>query len=592
MPPSQNLRIVLRRVAQVGLGGAAGLALWALVGHWDEPAMPPALYPVLFVFLLVQAGTALALAGPLRTARALTGALILALPVAALTALAGRRYLKPSDLLDDPVLLAVLAVLVFFSAPFLSVGLRRRTDWRRYEALFQSAWTITMRYGAAWVFVAVFWALALLSARLLGLVGIDALETALAVTWVRFVLTGAMLGMGLAVAYELREAIGPFLVLRLLRLLVPPVLAVVALFLAAVPFRGLGRLFGEFSAAGLLMATSMVAITLISSALDRNDTEAVSTSGLRAATRALALLLPPLAGLAVWAVVLRVAQYGWTPDRVLAGCVAAFLLAYGLGYGGAAAAGRGWAARIRAVNVAMALAVIAGAALWLTPVLDAYRISAASQVARYADGRAHAPELPLWDLAHDWGRAGRAGLERLEVLAARADDNALKELVERAGDQADMFHYLQAVDRLRLPLAAAELARLLPVRPEGAGPDAAALATLPAIDRDQWLRGCRHSLPGGRPGCVMVLGDFAPVPGAGVQGIVLFLDDEGRARGNHVMLSGGGEASVRVIYDPVADTWPLLTADVIARAQDGDFAIAPSGGHALLIGNAVLVPAR
>lgn len=584
-------QIALRRVAQVGLGGAAGLALWALAAHWDEPAMPPALYPVLFVFVLVQAGTALALAGPLRIGRALGGALILAVPISALTLLAGRRYVKPSDLLDDPVLLAVLAVLVFFSAPFLSVSLRRRADWRRHEALFQSAWTITVRYGAAWLFVAAAWALALLSARLLGLVGMDALDTALAVRWVRFVATGAMLGMGLAVAYELRATIGPVLILRLLRLLVPPVLAVVALFLAAVPFRGLSQLFGEFSAAGPLMATSMVAVTLISSALDRNDAEAVSGRVLRAATRALALMVPVLAGLAVWALVIRVRQYGWTPDRVLAGCVAMFLLAYGLGYCGAALTGRGWAARVRAVNVAMALAVIAGAALWLTPVLDAYRISATSQVARYADGRASAPDLPLWHMAHDWGRAGRSGLERLAALAERDGDGDLGELLALAGDRADPYHYRQAIDRLRLPLAAAELARLLPVRPEGAALDPAALGALPAINRDQWLKGCRDTLPGGRPGCVMVLGDFAPVPGAGVQGIVLFLDDAGRARGNHLMLRGGEDPSVRVIYDPVADTWPLLPADVIARAQDGDYAIAPSGGRALLIGDAVLVPA-
>ena len=595
MTPNRDMQIVLRRIVQVGLGAASGLALWVLVENWHGAWMPGSLYLALFVFLPVLAGTALALAGPFRTERALLGGVLLALPVTALASLAGRRYVQATDLLDDPVMLAVLAVLVFFASPFLTVWMRDRTQWRSYETLFRTAWTITVRYAAAWGFVAAFWAVAVLSAVLLSLVGITAFETALKTPWVRFTLTGAMLGMGLAVAYELRRTLNPFLILRLLRLLLPLVLAVVALFLSAVPFRGLSQLFGEFSAAGPLMATAMVAITLISSALDRSDGEAVSTPGLRLATRALALLLPLLTGLAVLAVAIRVGQYGWTPDRVLAGAVAVFLLAYGLGYCAAAARARDWAARIRTVNVWMALAVIGGAALWMTPVLDADRISANSQVARYlSDGVAPA-ELPLWQMAHDWGRAGRAGVQHLAAAAERAGDDDLRDLVEAAQDASDPYKFLQAVGRRQLPQDAADLAGLLAIRPEGASLDADALAVvlaaLPAINREQWLAGCRRLLPDGRPGCVLVAGDFAPVPGAQAQGIVLYLDNSGQARGNHVLLRTGHDPSVRVIFDPVADTWPQLPAKVVELALDGAFSVIPSGSRALRIGDAVLVPA-
>lgn len=585
----RDMQVALRRAVQVGLGTAAGLALWALAESWQSPALPPAIYLALFVFLLVQSGTALVLAGPFHTRRALGGALALSLPVTALAVLAGIRYATPTGFLDDPVMLAVLTVLVVFAVPFLSVWMRARQDWLDYAALFRSAWTVVVRYLAGWAFVAAFWMVAYLSARLLGLVGIEAVERLLGLAPVRFGLTGAMLGMGLAVAYELRDTINPFLILRLLRLLLPLVLAVVAVFLGAVPFRGLTQLFGEFSAAGPLIATSMVAITLISTALDETDDKAVSTRGLRAATRALALLTPLLAGLAVWAVALRVRQYGWTPDRVLAGSVATVLLAYGLGYA-IAALRHGWTGRVRGVNVAMALVVISGAALWMTPLLDAFRISASSQVQRYVEGRAAPEDLPLWQMAHDWGRAGRDAVARLAALADDSGDGELARLTGLVRDNPDPFHYRQAAERLRLPEAAAELARLMPVRPETAAALLADFAALPTINRDQWLAGCRRNLPDGRPGCVMVTGPFLPARDSDGQAIVLYLDDAGGVRGNHVLRRRSGELSVRVIYDPVDDTWPTLPADAIARALDGAFRIAPAGTQALWLGDAVLVP--
>ena len=60
--------------------------------------------------------------------------------------------------------------------------------------------------------------------------------------------------LALAVVTELSDYVSPFLILRLLRLMLPPVLLVLAVFLLALPLRGLSGLFGGLSAAATLLA--------------------------------------------------------------------------------------------------------------------------------------------------------------------------------------------------------------------------------------------------------------------------------------------------------------------------------------------------
>lgn len=590
MALSQEMQVAVHRLVLFGLGGIAALALWVLGENWDYPGLTPALYLALFTFTAAYSTVVLALAGPVPTPRALAGALVIAGPVTALVSLAGLRFVQSSDLLDEPVMLSVIAVLVFVSTPFLLVWVQRPSDWRRYSALFDAAWTMMVRYVVALIFVGVFWLVAFLSNALLGLVDIDVIDAILRTDWAVFGLSGAVFGLGLAVVYELRNRISPYLILRLLRLLVPVVLLVVAVFLAAVPFRGLSELFGELSAATTLLGVAIAAITLISAALDREDDTAVSTRGIRMATRALTLILPLLAALAVWAVVLRVRQYGWTPDRVLAAAAALFVLAYGVGYCVSALRWSDWATRVRRANVAMALAIIAVSALWMTPVLNPYRISMRSQVTRFEAGQATLDQLPVWQLQHHWGRAGQDGLARLEAMTERADHTELLARIDAARTHPSAFRYRQEIENRQAPGNAENLARLMAVRPAGPALTPQDFAGLPFRRMTDWLNGCQQSLPDGRAGCVLVRGTYSQAFDADTQGIVLFLDSAGQARANFVMLRDGKDIKVKGVFDPVADRWPSLPASVVAQALDGVFEIRPSGTNALFIGDMALVP--
>jgi hypothetical protein len=577
------------RAILVVAGALAGVLLWGITENWNNPDLPPLLVLGAFSLVLIQGLMVLLLTGPVAAGRAFAGGLWLALPLSALIVSAGLRPRLATDILDDPAIVSVAFIVWLFAVPFLFVRLRDPARWLDYAALFEAAWALYMRLALALIFVGAFWIVLFLSNALLLLVDVDVIEQLLRRSWISFTLCGGMLGLGLAVLHEFRETLSPFVILRLLRLLVPVMLGVVLIFLLAAPFRELARLFGEFSAAGTLMGTAMVAISLISSALDRSDADAVRTRGLRAATRMLALVLPFLCGLAVWAVALRVAQYGWTPDRVHAASIALFLLGYGLAYAGVSLVRPGWAGRIRQANVVMALAVIALGAATMTPVLNPYRISTNSQVDRFLAGRVMLAELPLWEMSHFWGRAGEDGLSRLEALTARPDHAEIRERIAEARALDSRYLFERAAETRELPARARRLADLLAVRGRESALLPASFGALDPYQLTRWLDACARRLPDGRAACVLVQGDFAAGLAADEQAMILYLDETGTARANYVSFVDGVISGVLPVVDPVRGGWPELPPEVIARALDGEFDIRPSGDNALWVGDAVLV---
>ena len=85
---------------------------------------------------------------------------------------------------------------------------------------------------------------------MLGIVGIDVIGRLLEHEAVILTLTGAVFGLGMAVIHDLADLLSPYVVLRMFRLFLPVVLAVMAVFLVALPFRGLDGLVSGLSPSG------------------------------------------------------------------------------------------------------------------------------------------------------------------------------------------------------------------------------------------------------------------------------------------------------------------------------------------------------
>ncbi|VDC28556.1 DUF4153 domain-containing protein [Pseudogemmobacter humi] len=495
-------------------GAAAGLAVWLLAEAAENDLLGERLTLFLAVLISVFTGAFFAMAGTLRLRGAAFRAAPLSLMTAGLVWLVSMRWPGVEGLFGTPApLLAGFAVAVL-PVPFL-LAEASRGNWRDYPALFGISWTIFVRAMVAAAFTGAVWLVILLSSALLEMVGITVIRDLLLRDGMPLVISGAAFGLAVAVVNELAEHLSPRLVHWLLRLLLPVVTVVSAVFTGAALIRGFDDGFPGLSPAAALLAMAAAGILLVTVALDADDAEATQSPVLLWSARAMSLLLPVLAGLAFWAVWIRIAAYGPTPTRLLVLVLVLIALVYGLVYAAAILRGRGWAGHIRAANPWLALGVICAAVLWMTPVVDAEAISARAQA-----GRVIAGDKSLEDMGYSgfraWGFAGERAMARIGDHALAEGDEALLASVRalQAGDYGGFYGTVQTDSSSRRPALITELESLLPVQPDSAsGTKTMLLGEMEEWDLDQILSACQNVLDG-RPGCLMVVADLLPeVPG-------------------------------------------------------------------------------
>ena len=560
--------------AQLALAGALGGSLiWGVMEAFDRERI--AHYPALVLtgIIVTLFGALLGMAGPIGLRRALPRAVGLAVVVGGLIALTMLRYAEPDAFIQAGIPVLAAFAVATLPVPFLIAG--ARTGWSDYPALFLEAWSVVPRYSAASAFTGLVWLVIFLSDELLNIVGIDVIDRLLSYDVVPLVIAGAVLGLGMAVVHELADLLSPYVVLRLFRLFLPVVLAVTTVFLIALPFRGLDGLAGSLSPALLLLTMVGGGIALVSIAVDQSDPDATHSPALMRSAQGMALVLPVLAGLAFWAIWLRVAERGWSPDRVFVVLVAGIGLAYGLIYAQAVLRGGGWMGRIRRGNIYMALAIIALAALWLSPVLNAERISASDQLARFTSGRTAADALDVVAL-RSWGKPGAAVISELEARANEPGQEALAALL--AGETVT-----PGVDRAAL---VERLRAVLPVQPATAtGTRDALFDAAAGYMLQDWLQVCGAGLAPGQPGCLLVIADLLPTM-PGEEGMLflkrsddyveiagLYIGDDGQLRQRGTTRPDGRyftTSEALALMQQYQKTPPPVTAAMLNQLGTGD----------------------
>ncbi|NJM82961.1 MAG: DUF4153 domain-containing protein [Tabrizicola sp.] len=482
-------------LALIGAAGAA--AFYGLLELTDNNVLSSGRAISLAAFICTFFGGILAAAGPIGLRKAALGALVIAAVTAGLVALKVWSRGDGDIFFEAPLTFLAAFTVATLPLPFLISW--SGPGWRDYPTLFFEAWSITVRSAAAGAFTGLVWLVISLSDALFQLIGLEVISDLLDITIVPFLITGAVLGLAMAVVHEFADLLSPYLVLRLFRLLLPVVTAVMAVFLATLPFRDLDGLFQDFSPAMVLLTMVATGIALVSIAIDQTDEEATASPFLRAAAQVQALILPVMAGFAAWALWTRIDQYGLTPERIFISILAIFALGYGLFYALAVLRRTAWMARIRRTNLWMALAAIVTAALWLTPLLDAERISARNQLARFEAGQTPLDQLDIYQIG-SWGAAGEAALAALE---AKAKEPGQEALANRLAPDA-------AVPPSREALVA-ELIPLLPLQPPTAtGTRDVLIGALVDYELADWIASCKRLQPDGRAGCVLVVADLLP----------------------------------------------------------------------------------
>ena len=320
-----------------------------------------------------------------------------------------------------PFFSSVLAVLL--AAPFFQAwrdSVTTPNEWRLwqlpYALIHRHAWTDAVLGAAGMVFAGLSMLLALLIGGLFGLIGIELLEKVIGKGWFAFPLIGAAFGAAVGLLRE-RDALIALLqrlVMLVLSVLAPVLAIAVTLFLLTTLGTGLDKLWNAgFSATAMTLSVASVAMLLINSVI--GDDGEGGNRVLRWSSALLAILITPLSLLAAIAMFWRIAQYGWTPERLWGAIAVCIALAYAAICLWALIRGRAhFAPWLRDGQKRMALVVCGIAIILALPVVDFGAISTRDQVARLRSGKVAEAAFDLRAMAFDFGPTGRRALQALE----------------------------------------------------------------------------------------------------------------------------------------------------------------------------------
>ena len=283
----------------------------------------------------------------------------------------------------------VLAAALFVAHVLVNNLIIERRVVPPYARHFDTAWKQGVQIMLATAFVLVFWGVLLLGAGLFRLVDIGFFQRLIEHRWFQFPATT----LALAVAIHVTD-VQPSLIrgarslaLMLLSWLLP-LLVVIPPRVSRQPAVHLARSAVEelTSRTGLLLVSAGLLVFLINSFYQDGATEGAVSWIKRTAAGIGAIELIPLVGLAVWALSLRVGQYGWSVERIFAAAVIALAACYTVGYAAAVALSPTTLKRIEIANFVTAYVFLGLVLALFTPLADPARLMVADQVARLKSG--------------------------------------------------------------------------------------------------------------------------------------------------------------------------------------------------------------
>jgi hypothetical protein len=316
----------------------------------------------------------------------------------------------------------ILAVLV--ATPLFQTRRDVAPDWRfwklwqmPYARLHSHAWTDAVIGAASLAFVGVTFLLVMLIGEMFHLIGIELIRDLLRGEWFGWMLAGAAFGGAVGLLRERDKLVSTLqrLVMIVLAVLAPVLAAALVLFLLSLLGTGLQKLWDAgFSTAALMLGISAFAVLLANAVIGNGAEDRSNNRVLHAAAAVLAVAVLPLAIIAAISMQVRIAQYGWTPERIWGVIAVGIALAYGVA-GVVALARRRWSFddALRPLQQKLAIGLMLLAAFLALPILDFGAISTRDQLARLKAGAVPAEKFDWAALAFDFGPSGRRALKEL-----------------------------------------------------------------------------------------------------------------------------------------------------------------------------------
>ena len=351
--------------------------------------------------------------------------------------------------------------------PWIQQSLRMHNDITRYSYFYQSVWHNVLVLLVIFITNGLTWLVLLLWSELFKLVGITFFKTLFFSTdWFIYLTLGLVTALAVILARtqsRLIDSIQKLFTLIATGLL-PLVSLLTLLFIITLPFAGLNAISRHISAAGLLLTLAFLQLLLMAVVRDPQKASIPWAGPLRYLIKTALLVTPLYVLIAAWALWLRVAQYGWTAERLHGALAVVVLLVWSLGYFVSIVWRKGQNPLVLQgkVNLAVSLLVLVILVLLNSPVLDSMRISVNSHMARYQSGKNTPDQVSIYMLEQS-GRYGRAALESL-----KSDVEYMKDPKRRRS----LLMAFDGVQRLQQRISEKALADNVLIAPGSGKPDA------------------------------------------------------------------------------------------------------------------------
>ena len=382
---------------------------------------------------------------------------------------------RPGDLL-------AASVLGFVLIPLLAHFNKTTRSWT-YHDLFATAWRNGMLCLSAGALTGLFWVVLVAGSGLLDLIGLSFMQQligqAVFIIPVTSIAFSTAFALGLARS-EMVITLRRFQ-LSMLAWLLPLLMMFILVWVTALPFTGVDALFKTHDAAFIMLWCAALCINFVNAAYQDGGTPPPYGKWLSRSLAWAWLGLLVVVSVAWWAMGLRIAQYGWSEDRVWGIFVALMASIYVLGYALSIWRDKPWLASISLTNVIAAVVLCLGLLALLTPLADARRIAVNSQMQRLSQ---QTVELEKFDFDYLRWEAGRYGREALEKLAAGIVHP------EQAAIAANAKLFIAKTQRWNEDTAvlnAAQMRSKLRVLPTNAVLDEKLISAMAAAEKHHWL---------------------------------------------------------------------------------------------------------
>ncbi|MDQ6962990.1 MAG: DUF4153 domain-containing protein [Mariprofundaceae bacterium] len=327
-------------------------------------------------------------------------------------------------------------VLLYISLPFIQSYLRRGHARFSYDDLYEFGWLNTAVMIVAVLFSGLVWLLLGLCAALFSMLDIHVFKDIFSDPYFIYPATAVMFCYGLSLGLQ-RFNIG--MIQRIdffFRAITVMTSFIVVLFLIALLVSGLEPLWNTRAATFLLLWLQVFIVLFTNSMVQRGYHERSEAALVRWSITLPLIAMPFFSAITIYAISLRIMQYGWTMDRVWAVLIIAVMSLYALGYAYAALTGlfnsKNWLSKVAPSNTYAAMLIITIIILSHSPLLSPAHIAAQSQVNRLTSGEVKADDFDFMYLRFDLGRVGLDQLQTLSEIKDHPEAKRIQKLAKEA----------------------------------------------------------------------------------------------------------------------------------------------------------------